>query len=147
MTEQAIPASPQDPSASGDRVVFTESAARRVYTLIAEEDNPHLNLRVSINGGGCSGFKYVFDLDEEIRPDDTVVTTPIDQGGVQQPVVLLIDPLSYQFLRGSELDFKDDWEGERFIVRNPNASTTCGCGSSFALRDDALAQSEPPEEH
>ncbi|HHJ38094.1 MAG: iron-sulfur cluster insertion protein ErpA [Methylothermaceae bacteria B42] len=104
---------------------FTDSAAEKVASLIAEEGNPDLKLRVYISGGGCSGFQYGFTFDEDIAEDDTV----IEKNGV----TVLIDSMSIQYLQGAEIDYKDDVSGARFVIRNPNAKTTCGCGSSFAV--------------
>lgn len=104
-------------------LVFTDAAAVRVRELLAEEGNPALKLRVFIEGGGCSGFQYGFTFDEAVNEDDTT----IDKYGVQ----LLIDPMSFQYLVGAEIDYKDDLEGAQFVIRNPNANSTCGCGSSF----------------
>lgn len=103
---------------------FTDSAAAKVKILIDEEKNPGLKLRVYVQGGGCSGFQYGFTFDEEQQADDT----SIENGGV----TLLVDPMSFQYLAGSKIDYKEDLEGARFIINNPNATTTCGCGSSFA---------------
>ena len=108
-------------------LIFTDNAAAKVWELIQEEANPQLKLRVYVTGGGCSGFQYGFTFDEVIQDDDTVVTKPISDGSVQ----LLVDPMSFQYLAGAEIDYKEDIEGEQFIIRNPNAKTTCGCGSSF----------------
>ena len=105
-------------------LVFTDAAAHKVKDLLEEEGNPDLKLRVFIQGGGCSGFQYGFSFDEVVSEDDTT----IDKYGVQ----LLIDPMSFQYLVGAEIDFKDDLEGAQFVIRNPNANTTCGCGSSFS---------------
>lgn len=105
-------------------LIFTEAAALKVKGLIDEEDNPNLKLRVFISGGGCSGFQYGFTFDEEIKDGDTTV----DQSGV----TLLVDPMSYQYLAGAEIDYKEDLNGAQFVIRNPNATTTCGCGSSFS---------------
>ena len=105
-------------------ILFTDAAAAKVKDLLAEEGNPELKLRVFVQGGGCSGFQYGFTFDETINDDDTTV----DKGGVQ----LLIDPMSFQYLVGAEIDYKDDLEGAQFVIRNPNASSTCGCGSSFS---------------
>lgn len=112
-------------TATAPGVVFTNSAAKRVGELIAEEGNEGLMLRVYIQGGGCSGFQYGFDFDENVADGDTVV----ENAGVK----LLIDPMSYQYLMGVEIDFKEDLQGARFIVNNPNAATTCGCGASFSV--------------
>ncbi len=106
-------------------LVFTDSAAGKVAELIDEEDNPKLKLRVFISGGGCSGFQYGFTFDEAVEDGDFQV----ENGGV----VLLVDPMSFQYLLGAEIDYKDDLEGARFVIRNPNAATTCGCGSSFSV--------------
>ncbi len=106
-------------------LVFTEAAARKVGELIREEDNPSLKLRVFISGGGCSGFQYGFTFDENVEDGDTQV--------VKEGVTLLVDPMSVQYLMGAEIDYKEDLEGAQFIIRNPNATTTCGCGSSFSV--------------
>ena len=105
-------------------LIFTESAAKKVKGLIEEEGNPALKLRVFVAGGGCSGFQYGFTFDEEIQDGDT----EIDNGGV----TLLIDPMSFQYLQGAEIDYKEGLEGAQFVIRNPNAVTTCGCGQSFS---------------
>jgi len=104
-------------------VVFTDAAASKVGELIEEEQNPALKLRVFISGGGCSGFQYGFTFDEEIEDGDSQV--------VNQGVTLVIDPMSVQYLMGAEIDYKEDLQGAQFIIRNPNATTTCGCGQSF----------------
>ena len=104
--------------------IFTDSAARKVAELIAEEGNPNLKLRVFVQGGGCSGFQYGFTFDENVHEDDTTMM----KNGIQ----LLIDPMSYQYLVGAEIDYKEDLDGAQFVIRNPNVTTTCGCGSSFA---------------
>lgn len=106
-------------------VVFTDNAASKVAQLIAEEGNDKLKLRVFISGGGCSGFQYGFTFDENVTDDDTCV----EKAGV----TLLIDPMSFQYLVGAEIDYKEDLEGAQFIIKNPNATTTCGCGSSFSV--------------
>ena len=104
---------------------FTEAAAAKVGQLIEQEGNPSLNLRVYIQGGGCSGFQYGFTFDEEVQEGDTEV--------VRLGVKLLVDPMSVQYLTGAEIDYKEDLSGAQFIIRNPNATTTCGCGSSFSV--------------
>jgi iron-sulfur cluster insertion protein len=104
---------------------FTDAAARKVGRLIEQEGNPGLKLRVYISGGGCSGFQYGFTFDEEIQEGDT----QIENCGV----TLLVDPLSVQYLTGAEIDYKEDLSGAQFVIRNPNATTTCGCGSSFSV--------------
>ena len=111
------------PAAPPPPVVFTDAAARKVSELIREEDNPQLKLRVFISGGGCSGFQYGFTFDEKMEEGDSTVEN--------QGVVLLIDPMSVQYLMGAEIDYKEDLQGAQFVIRNPNAATTCGCGSSF----------------
>ncbi len=105
-------------------ILFSEAAAAKVRELLEEEANPELRLRVFVQGGGCSGFQYGFTFDETINDDDTTIT----KDGVE----LLVDPMSFQYLVGAEIDYKDDLEGAQFVIRNPNATTTCGCGSSFA---------------
>jgi len=105
-------------------MLFTDSAANKVKTLIEEEGNADLKLRVSVSGGGCSGFQYGFTFDEVTNEDDTV----LDKNGVQ----LLIDPMSLQYLVGAEIDYQDGLEGAQFVIKNPGATSTCGCGSSFS---------------
>jgi iron-sulfur cluster insertion protein len=111
-------------------LVFCDAAALKVKDLIDEEGNPNLNLRAYITGGGCSGFQYGFTFDETIKPDDTVVTKALPEK--DESVNLLVDPLSLQYLENAEIDYEEGIAGARFIIRNPNAKTTCGCGSSFA---------------
>ena len=105
-------------------LVFTDAAARKVSSLIENEGNTQLMLRVFVQGGGCSGFQYGFTFDEIVNEDDTTM--------VKNGVKLLIDSMSYQYLVGAEIDYKDDLEGAQFVIKNPNATTTCGCGSSFS---------------
>jgi iron-sulfur cluster insertion protein len=105
-------------------IIFTDSAATKVNTLIEEEGNPQLKLRVYVSGGGCSGFQYGFTFDEEVNEDDTQV----EKNGV----TVLIDSMSISYLNGAEIDYKEDLSGAQFVIRNPNATTTCGCGSSFS---------------
>jgi iron-sulfur cluster insertion protein len=104
---------------------FTENAASKVSSLILEEGNPALKLRIYVSGGGCSGFQYNFAFDEEKNDDDTV----IEKNGVS----LLIDAMSYQYMEGASVDYQEGLEGARFVITNPNASSTCGCGSSFSV--------------
>ena len=104
---------------------LSPSAVRKVQELVSEEENASLKLRVYITGGGCSGFQYGFSFDEEAAEDDTA----IEEGGV----TLLVDPMSFQYLVGSEVDYTEGLEGARFIINNPNATTTCGCGASFSI--------------
>ena len=105
-------------------LIFTDSAAEKVKKLIEEEKNPSLNLRVFITGGGCSGFQYGFTFYEKIQDGDAEIA----KCGVK----LLVDPMSIQYLRGAEIDYQEGLEGAQFIIKNPNAKTTCGCGSSFS---------------
>jgi iron-sulfur cluster insertion protein len=105
-------------------LVFTDSAADKVKQLIDEEGNPELKLRVFVTGGGCSGFQYGFTFDEVSNEDDTSM--------VKNGVTLLIDPMSFQYLMGAEIDYQEGLEGAQFVIKNPNATSTCGCGSSFS---------------
>jgi len=117
MSETATAMSPE--------VTFTDAAAGKVKRLIEEEKNPNLKLRIYISGGGCSGFQYGFQFDENVGEGDIQVVN----GGV----TLIIDPMSYQYLIGAEVDYTEGLQGSQFVVRNPNATTTCGCGSSFSV--------------
>lgn len=108
-----------------DAIVVTDSAAKKVKALIHDEGNEALKLRVYVTGGGCSGFQYGFTFDENINDGDT----KIEKDGV----TFLVDPMSFQYLVGAELDYKEDLQGAQFVIKNPNASTTCGCGSSFSI--------------
>jgi iron-sulfur cluster insertion protein len=105
-------------------LLFTDDAASKVRQLIDAEGNEALKLRVFVSGGGCSGFQYGFTFEEESQEDDTAV--------VKNGVTLLIDPMSYQYLVGAEIDYQENVEGAQFVIRNPNATSTCGCGSSFS---------------
>ena len=116
---QDIPTAPPAP------LIFTDAAAGKVSELLADEKNPDLKLRVFISGGGCSGFQYGFTFDEKVEEGDT----RIEKSGV----TLLVDPMSIQYLMGAEIDYREDLEGAQFVIRNPNATTTCGCGSSFTV--------------
>jgi iron-sulfur cluster insertion protein len=121
---------PMTPKLSGSTseqatAVFTDAAAAKVRKLIEEEGNPNLKLRVKVDGGGCSGFQYGFEFDENVAEDDI----QIENDGV----FMLVDAMSLSFLAGAEIDFKEDLEGARFIINNPNAKSTCGCGSSFSI--------------
>jgi len=107
-----------------DLLLFTDNAANKVKQLIEEEGNADLKLRVFVSGGGCSGFQYGFTFDEITNEDDT----PVEKNGV----TLLVDPMSYQYLVGAEIDYVDSIEGSQFTIKNPNATSTCGCGSSFS---------------
>tara|TARA_B100000745_G_scaffold133045_1_gene86860 strand:- start:461 stop:811 length:351 start_codon:yes stop_codon:yes gene_type:complete len=106
-------------------LIFSVAAASKVKELIEDEGNDALMLRVFISGGGCSGFQYGFTFDEEVGEGDTVVEN--------EGVKLLVDPMSFQYLSGAEIDYSEGMEGAQFVIRNPNASTTCGCGSSFSV--------------
>ena len=105
--------------------MFTDAAARKVKQLIDEEGNQALKLRVFVTGGGCSGFQYGFTFDEKVEEGDTRVEN--------DGVTLLVDPMSFQYLAGAEIDYSEGLEGAQFVIRNPNATTTCGCGSSFTV--------------
>ena len=113
-------------------LIFTDAAAKKVYSLIEEENNPKLNLRVYVTGGGCSGFQYGFTFDEEIDDDDFVIEKKIGDDDKAVIVKLLVDSMSFQYLKNAEIDYREDINGSQFIIRNPNAKTTCGCGSSFS---------------
>ena len=106
-------------------MTFSDAAAYKVKSLIVEEENENLKLRVFVTGGGCSGFEYGFTFDDDVEEDDT----SIENSGV----TLLVDALSFQYLAGAEIDFKEDLQGSRFVINNPNAATTCGCGNSFSI--------------
>jgi len=106
-------------------VTFSNAAAKKVKLLIDEENNPNLKLRIYISGGGCSGFQYGFSFDETVSEGDVTVEN--------EGVSLVIDPMSYQYLVGAEIDYTEGLEGAQFVVKNPNATTTCGCGSSFSV--------------
>jgi iron-sulfur cluster insertion protein len=108
-----------------ESLMFSDAAALKVKALMADEKNPNLKLRVFVSGGGCSGFQYGFTFDENQDEGDTRVE--------KEGVALLVDPMSYQYLVGAEIDYKDDVSGAQFVIRNPNATTTCGCGSSFSV--------------
>lgn len=113
------------PAPSTAPLVFTDSAARKVRELIEEEANDALKLRVFVTGGGCSGFQYGFSFDEAVEEGDMQVTN--------QGVTLVVDPMSFPYLMGAEIDYQENLDGAQFVIRNPNASTTCGCGSSFTV--------------
>ena len=106
-------------------LVFTDSAAAKVKELVDEEGNPELKLRVFVQGGGCSGFQYGFAFDDERKDDDLRIS--------RGPVNVVVDAMSLQYLVGAEIDYEDNLEGARFVIRNPNAASTCGCGSSFSV--------------
>lgn len=121
------------PTATTAAVTFSVNAADKVASLIAEEQDPTLNLRVYITGGGCSGFQYGFTFDKKIQEDDTVIEQKCSDG--KSTVKLLVDSMSFQYLQGAEIDFTSGLE-EQFKIYNPNAKTTCGCGSSFSIDDE-----------
>jgi len=104
---------------------FTQGAAHKVKSLVDDEGNDRLKLRVFVTGGGCSGFQYGFTFDEDVAEDDTIVE--------REGVSLVVDPMSFQYLAGAEVDYQEGLEGSRFVIKNPNATTTCGCGSSFSI--------------
>ena len=106
-------------------VNFTDSAVSKVKQLIEEEGTADLKLRVFVSGGGCSGFQYGFTFEESVNDDDTKVT--------KDSVTLLIDPMSLQYLTGAEIDYQDSVQGSQFVIKNPQATSTCGCGSSFSV--------------
>ena len=106
-------------------IQFTQGAASKVKNLVEEEGNPRLKLRVFVTGGGCSGFQYGFTFDEDVADDDTIIE--------REGVSLVVDAMSYQYLAGAEVDYQEGLEGSRFIIKNPNATTTCGCGQSFSI--------------
>lgn len=106
-------------------VEFSDAAARKVKALIEEEENPNLKLRVFVTGGGCSGFQYGFTFDEKVNDGDTTID--------KDSVTLVVDPMSLQYLVGGIVDYSEGLDGSRFMVNNPNATTTCGCGSSFSI--------------
>jgi iron-sulfur cluster insertion protein len=114
-----------------ESLIVTHPAAAKVWELIEEEGNFDLKLRVYVTGGGCSGFQYGFTFDEVINTDDTIVNKKLDDS--EHSVQVLVDAMSFQYLAGSEIDYLEDLDGARFIIRNPNATTKCGCGSSFAV--------------
>ncbi|CAL1240506.1 iron-sulfur cluster insertion protein ErpA [Candidatus Methylocalor cossyra] len=117
----------QDLTLSPPPLVFTGNAAAKVSELIAEEGNPDLKLRVYVTGGGCSGFQYGFSFEETVAEDDTTVET--------DGVTLMVDPTSLQYLAGAEIDYQEGLEGSRFVIKNPNATSSCSCGSSFSVAD------------
>jgi len=110
---------------AAENIEFTDQAATKVKKLIVEENNSNLKLRVFISGGGCSGFQYGFEFDENIVEGDVEI--------VREGVSLLVDPMSIQYLSGATIDYIEDLQGSRFVINNPNAKTTCGCGSSFSV--------------
>ncbi len=118
-------------------ILLSGDAASKVRELILEEGNPNLMLRISVSGGGCSGFQYGFAFEELSGGDDMI----IEKDGVR----VLIDPISLQYLSGANIDFKDGADGSRFVIRNPNAKSTCGCGSSFSTADKGETSDNPAD--
>lgn len=125
MSDQVSQQQPGSGVAKMSPIIFTEAASAKVKELVTEEENSDLKLRVYVTGGGCSGFQYGFTFDEKLAEDDLV----IDREGVS----MVVDSLSFQYLVGSKVDYKEDLDGSRFVVENPNATSTCGCGSSFSI--------------
>ncbi len=124
-------------------IIFTDSAAAKVFELIEGEGNLALSLRVYISGGGCSGFQYGFSFEENVAEDDTIIEKVVVRENLAPATVkLLVDSHSFQYLVGAEIDYKNDLNGQRFVIRNPNAKTTCGCGSSFSAADPEDDQSQ-----
>ena len=125
MQVAAAASTPADPIAMSPMLEFTPAAAAKVAELIVEEGNPNLKLRLYVTGGGCSGFSYGFAFDDQVNEDDTLTVTA--------GVALVVDAMSQQYVLGARVDFEDGLEGSRFVIHNPNAATTCGCGSSFSV--------------
>jgi iron-sulfur cluster insertion protein len=129
-----------EPQNTTTELTFTDAAAKKVHELILDEGNLALNLRVFITGGGCSGFQYGFTFDEAINDDDYIIKKSLasekedDEGGSGSTTInLLVDPMSFQYLRCATVDYREDINGAQFVIKNPNAKTTCGCGSSFSV--------------
>ncbi len=119
-------------NAEEESLHLTSAATDKVFSLMEEEENLALKLRVYITGGGCSGFQYGFAFEEKIKEDDEVIVQAVSDHQ-EQKVTLLVDPLSYQYLADATIDYREDANGAQFVIRNPNAKTTCGCGSSFSI--------------
>jgi iron-sulfur cluster insertion protein len=124
-TSSAPPASPFVLPEGAAPLVVSDAVVRKVGDMLAEEGDPHLKLRIFVSGGGCSGFQYGFAFDEEVKADDTCV----EAGAIK----VLVDASSLQYMAGAEIDYEEGLEGSRFVIRNPNAASTCGCGSSFSV--------------
>ena len=120
-------------------ITFTNSAATKIAELVTEENNPELKLRVSVQGGGCSGFSYAFSFDDTTNEDDFVIA--------RAGVTVLVDAMSSQYLSGAEIDYRDDLMGSSFAINNPQAETTCGCGSSFSMNDDYFSDNDHFSSH
>lgn len=114
-------------------IIFTENAAQKVHQLMTDEGNLNLKLRAYVMGGGCSGFQYGFTFDETQKEDDTSIVTKIETDAKKVPVTLLVDAVCYPFLKGATIDYQEDINGAQFVIQNPNAKSTCGCGSSFSV--------------
>jgi iron-sulfur cluster insertion protein len=125
MQVAAAAATPAAPIAMPPMLEFTPAAAAKVAALIIDEGNPNLKLRLYVTGGGCAGFTYGFAFDDQVNEDDTLTVTA--------GVALVVDAMSQQYVLGARVDFEDGLEGSRFVIHNPNAATTCGCGSSFSV--------------
>ena len=125
MQASPVTATPSAPGLMPAMLEFTPQAAAKVAALIVEEGNPDLRLRLYVTGGGCSGFQYGFAFDDQLAEDDTQIIT--------DGVALVVDPMTHQYVLGARVDFEDGLEGSRFVIHNPNAQTTCGCGSSFSV--------------
>ena len=130
MAETPAPADMLSAAVNPAPLMVTDAAAAKLYEIMLEENNPNLKLRISISGGGCSGFQYAFDLDENQQETDTAITKNLANNVT---VYILVDPMSLMYLTGAEIDFKKTTTGEEFVIRNPHAKTTCGCGSSFGI--------------
>lgn len=131
ITPLSEPHTPETLEAS--TLTITDAAASKIHELMVEDNNPSLHLRIYLTGGGCAGFQYNFAFEEQAQEDDTIVTraVPSGTGGAIGQVAVIIDPLSLSYLEGATIHYKNDLEGERFVITNPNAKSTCGCGSSF----------------
>ncbi len=125
MEAALTPVSPNEPGVMPGMLEFTPQAAAKVAELIVEEGNPKLKLRLYVTGGGCSGFQYGFAFDDQVAEDDTLIVT--------EGVALVVDAMSQQYVLGARVDYEEGLEGSRFVIHNPNAQTTCGCGSSFSV--------------
>lgn len=118
---------------SENNITVTNNASNKVYQLMLEQENLNLKLRISIEGGGCNGFQYVFAFEEETQKNDTIITAVLsnNEGNNKSTICIIIDPISLQYLEGAKVDYKKDTQGERFIIQNPKAKRTCGCDRSF----------------
>ena len=137
------PTPPPHEEANPDLINITTAAIEKVYSLMEEEENLNLKLRIFITGGGCSGFQYGFSFEEEVGLDDFLIEKQlmVEKTGNIQKVIFLIDAMSMQYLKKAKVDYRKDPTGEQFIISNPNAKTTCGCGSSFSADTEEDANS------